>query len=161
MKTESNHHRWLVVDDDATMLELTTEVLRGVPGSEVVACNDSRTALDVFFADPETFELVVTDFNMPGLDGIEFAQAVHARAPQLKVLMVTGSDLNGASAGCGELQVLLPKPFAPAALLAAVRSVLGPVPPIICLARDSSGAWRKSVCRPIPSELSQLSTINS
>src|SRR5882672_6562303 len=84
MKTQLNH-RWLVVDDDPTVLELTTEVLRSVLGSEVVACGDSRRALEVFFAEPEAFELVITDFNMPGLDGLEFARAVHERSPQMKI----------------------------------------------------------------------------
>ena len=126
MNTQSNQHRWLVVDDDQTVLELTAAVLRTVPGSEVVACGDARAALEIFFAEPESFELVVTDFNMPGMDGIELAHAVHERAPQMKVLMVTGSDLNGASARRGELQALLPKPYAPTALLAAVQAVLAP-----------------------------------
>ena len=124
MNIEMHHHRWLVVDDDAIVLELTTEVLRREPGSEVVACNDSHTALEVFFAEPEAFELVVTDFNMPGLDGLEFARAIHERSPDLKVVMVTGSDLDGADGRSGELQALLPKPYAPTALLAAVRSAL-------------------------------------
>src|SRR5829696_6797128 len=85
----SNSHRWLVVDDDPSVLELTAEVL--IPGSNVVACGDARVALEVFFAEPESFALVITDYNMPGLDGLEFARAVHARWPQLKVVLVTGS----------------------------------------------------------------------
>ena len=117
-------HRWLVVDDDPSMLELTAAVLRSVPGSEVVACGDPRIALGVFSAEPESFELMVTDFNMPGLDGLELARAVHERAPALKVVMVTGGDLEGACGGRGELQALLPKPCAPNGLIAAVRAVL-------------------------------------
>lgn len=131
MKTQSNH-RWLVVDDDPIVLELTTEVLRSVPGSEVIACSDSRRALEVFFARPESFELVVTDFNMPGLDGIELAQAMHERAPDMKVLMVTGG-LDSACARRGELQALLPKPYAPAALLDIIRSLL---PASVCDQRE-------------------------
>ena len=129
MNNSLHHHRWLVVDDDATVLELTTAVLRSVPGSEVVACDNPQHALEVFFAEPESFELVVTDFNMPGLDGLEFAHAVHERAPQMPVVMITGSDLEGANAARGELRALLPKPFVPGALLAVVLAVL----PKICL----------------------------
>jgi DNA-binding NtrC family response regulator len=124
MKHITKQHRWLVIDDDPSVLELTTEVLCSVPGSEVVPCNDARKALEIFFAEPETFELVVTDFNMPGVDGIELAQAMHKRAPTLKVLMVTGSDLEGVEGRRGELQVLLPKPCAPTALVAAVQAAL-------------------------------------
>ncbi len=64
------------MDDDQILLELTAAVLRSVPGSEVVVCVDARAALGIFFADPESFELVVTDFNMPGMDGIELVRAV-------------------------------------------------------------------------------------
>ena len=120
----TNEHRWLVVNDDPSVLALTAEVLRSVPGSEVIACNDTRTALEVFFAEPEAFELVITDFNMPGLDGLAFARAVREQSPHLRILMVTGSDLEDADGRRGELQALLPKPFAPSALLAAVHSVL-------------------------------------
>ena len=67
---------------------------------------------------------VVTDFNMPGLDGLEFARAIHERSPDLKVVMVTGSDLEGTDGKPGELQALLPKPYAPMALLSAVRDAL-------------------------------------
>ena len=118
--------RWLVVDDDATVLELTTAVLRTVPGSDVVACGDAHAALEIFYAEPESFELVVTDFNMPGMDGLALAHAVHERAPGLKVLMVTGSDLERVGGQPREVQALLPKPYAPAVLLVTVRSMLAP-----------------------------------
>ena len=121
--------RWLIVDDDALLLEATVAALSGVPDVELVACDHPRAALEVFFAEPESFEMVVTDFNMPGLDGLELARAIHERAPQMPVVMVTGSDLAGASAPRGELRALLPKPYAPGALLAAVLAAL----PKICL----------------------------
>ena len=76
MNPSIKDHRWLVVDDDQILLELTAAVLRSVPGSEVVACDDARTALKICFAEPGSFELVLTDFNMPGMDGIELARAV-------------------------------------------------------------------------------------
>jgi CheY-like chemotaxis protein len=155
---KTNSHRWLVVDDDACVLELTSEVLRSVPGSDVVACNDSRTALEVFFAEPEAFELVVTDFNMPGMDGLQFAHAIHERSPQTRVVMITGSDLENADGRRGELQALLPKPYAPTALLAAVRWVL--TPSEMCLVRDSGGPGRKSVCRPVLPDFPSTSTTN-
>lgn len=124
MKDTLNQKRWLVVDDEPSVLKMTAQVLRTVPGSDVVACDGPRTALEVFFAKPESFELVVTDFNMPGLDGIELARAVHERAPQVKVVMVTGSGLENANGRSGDLHALLPKPFMPSALVQTVLAVL-------------------------------------
>ena len=94
MNLSFNQHRWLVVDDGQTLLKLATTVLRTVPGSDVVACGDACAALEIFFAGPESFELVVTDFNMPGMDGLELVQAVHECVPTLKIL-------NGHRQRCG------------------------------------------------------------
>ena len=92
--------RLLVVDDDPGVLALTTMVLRSLPGSEVVACDNPRQALDVFMADPESFEMLVTDFNMPSLDGIELSRRIHLQSPQLRVLLISGGGLETADMIC-------------------------------------------------------------
>ncbi len=119
-------HRWLVVDDDPALLELTTHVLRSVAGSEVVAFHEPLRALEMIFAAPESFELVVTDFNMPGLDGFELAHQIQARAPRLQVLLISGAELDSDEVTHAGVQGFLPKPYRPSQLLETVRRLLQP-----------------------------------
>ena len=117
-------HRWLVVDDDRPLLRLTAELLRTVPGSDVTACASPQLALDTFLADPSAFDLVVTDFNMPGMNGIELVRRLRQHSSKFKALLVTGSPLDETAAQHGELQALLPKPYSRTALLSTVHALL-------------------------------------
>jgi DNA-binding NtrC family response regulator len=116
--------RLLVVDDDPAVLALTATVLRGLPGSEVVPCDNPRQALDIFMADPESFEMLVTDFNMPSLDGIELSRRIHLQSPQLRVLLISGGGLETAEVIRAGLDAFLSKPWRADELVEIVRRVL-------------------------------------
>ena len=45
MNAARSSKRWLLVDDDPAVLELAAQVLRSLPGSDVVACSSARQAL--------------------------------------------------------------------------------------------------------------------
>ena len=113
--------RWLVVDDDPALLALTVRVLRSVPDQEVVECDNPRQALELFTADPESFELLVTDFEMPELNGCDLARRARTRAPQLRVLLISGRGIEASDAASAGLDAFLSKPFQPEDLLEAVR----------------------------------------
>jgi CheY-like chemotaxis protein len=114
--------RWLVVDDDPAALDYTCEVLHSIPSAEVIALQDSRAALDIFFAEPESFELVITDYQMPHVNGLELARSVRHRSPETKVLLVTGAA--GEVLEWRDLNALLAKPFTRQALISAVAAAL-------------------------------------
>jgi CheY-like chemotaxis protein len=124
MKDTLQSKRLLVVDDDPEVLALTTKVLRSLPDREVVACDNPWQALDVFMGDPESFEMLVTDFNMPSLDGIELSRRLHSQSPQLHVLLISGGGLETADMICAGLDAFLSKPWRAEELLEVVRSVL-------------------------------------
>ena len=74
--------------------------------------------------DPESFELVITDFQMPGMDGVELSRRLLTRSPKIKVLLMTGSgsitnDTVTRAGLCG----LLEKPFSFAALQQALKAL--------------------------------------
>jgi len=54
----------------------------------VVGANSGRRALEILAT--ESFDLLMTDLAMPGMNGIELAQAVHERFPKLPILLATG-----------------------------------------------------------------------
>ncbi len=114
----------LVVDDDDTMRLAMGRVLeRG--GFEVTRCRGGREALGALGRRP--WDGMVTDVRMPGMDGRELLARALAVRPGLAVVMVTAfGTVEDAVAAVrrGAADYLL-KPFAPEALVAAVRRALG------------------------------------
>jgi PAS domain S-box-containing protein len=81
--------RILFVDDERSLVRIADRNLRDLKYRCTVE-TDSTRALAIFRESPEAFDILVTDFSMPGLSGIELAQAVHAIRPDLPILMATG-----------------------------------------------------------------------
>jgi CheY-like chemotaxis protein len=117
--------RWLVVDDDEQILTPAARMLRHLGSAEVVACSDSSRAIDAFLADPDSFELLVTDLEMPGLDGVELARHLRLLSPRLRVLLVTGSPRSDEELCDPDVHGLLRKPFSREDLSEEVSRLLG------------------------------------
>jgi CheY-like chemotaxis protein len=89
----------------------------------VQSAADGREALERLARD--RFDAVVSDLNMPGMDGVTLRQEVLARYPELRrrFLLCSGLPLPPSLAGDPSV-VFLSKPVAPAELWAAVRALL-------------------------------------
>jgi CheY-like chemotaxis protein len=80
--------RVLIVDDEETILRLLKSSLISLSGSyEVMTANNGETALELFRRDP--FDLVVTDYMMGGMDGMQLLEAVQQLVPETRVIMIT------------------------------------------------------------------------
>jgi CheY-like chemotaxis protein len=92
-------------------------------GYLVAPATSGRAALDIL-GSGNTFDLLMADYAMPGISGIELARAARARRPDLPVVIVTGyadaADLDGQIEGA----VLLKKPYRLADVAAAVETAL-------------------------------------
>jgi PAS domain S-box-containing protein len=114
----------LVVEDDAAVRSLAVRALEQT-GLRVLAASRGQEALALAAERRQAVDLVVTDVVMPGIDGTEVARRLRERWPDLPVLYVSGYvPPGGARAGEGARERLLPKPFTPAELAAAVRVLL-------------------------------------
>lgn len=115
----------LVVDDSTTMRQMVAFTLSSA-GHEVTEAPDGNKALAT--AKAKKFDLVITDVNMPGMNGIDLVQSLRA-LPECKfipILVLTteaGADLKqkGKSAGATGWIV---KPFNPEVLLDTLKKVL-------------------------------------
>ena len=116
----------LLADDSAAVRRFVTRVLTR-SGYDTIACADGMAAYHTALAADVAPDIVVTDFDMPGLNGVELIERLRERYPALPAVVITGSG--GAEAArslalpAGNT-VLLHKPFDPAALLGAVGSLL-------------------------------------
>jgi CheY-like chemotaxis protein len=79
----------LYVDDEESLVYLVTRVLERL-GYYVTGFTDAGQALARFRANPDAYQVVVTDLAMPGMSGVEFAEQVLKVRPQLPVVMTSG-----------------------------------------------------------------------
>jgi PAS domain S-box-containing protein len=86
----------LFVEDDADQLETIPRVLAQL-GYQAVAAETGKQALELLRAQPKRFDLVLTDYDMPGMNGVELAQEVARLAPDIPVVLVTGQSMAAAA----------------------------------------------------------------
>ena len=80
-------HTVLVVDDDANVLDVIASMLEDL-GCEVVCAASAPEAL-AMLASNEKISILITDINMPGMDGLQLLGEIKQRHPGLPVMMVT------------------------------------------------------------------------
>ena len=79
----------LIVEDEADLRERLSEYFRA-RNFDVVGAADGRGALQAIERDPERFSLIITDLNLPGVDGLGVLKAARAAHPRVYVVIVTG-----------------------------------------------------------------------
>lgn len=121
-----NEQQWklLVLEDDPNLREVLCEVLRE-EGYRVVAACDGATAVQL--ASQETFDLIVTDIRMDGLDGLEALEKARSYLPDLASLVVSGYATEAETLRALSLNVggYLKKPFSLSDFLEKTRQLLG------------------------------------
>ena len=116
--------RVLVVDDDASVLELGREFLERA-GFQVVTAGGGREALETLHRD-ENVDVVVLDLVMPDLDGDSTYRALREAHSDLRVVRMSGyhADQSSVDSQHGERDAFLRKPFEPEELVATIRGLL-------------------------------------
>lgn len=112
----------LLVDDTPDYLWVIKSLLEQ-EGMSVQCSMSGEEALQ--FLSEKPFNLMITDMNMPGMDGLSLARKATITAPNMSIIMITGSisqDIPRLAKEAGIVK-LLSKPFSSAALLKTVREV--------------------------------------
>jgi len=117
----------MIVDDSITIRQVVAITLKGA-GYDVIEGRDGRDALDRL--DGRKIHLVISDVNMPNLDGFGFVNAMKARpeyrfTPVIMLTTESGADkkAQGQSAG---VKAWVVKPFQPDQMLGAVAKLIQP-----------------------------------
>jgi len=103
--------RVLVADDSSTMRKIILRSLQAVGVTDAVEAQDGAEAVSLF--KPGEFDLVLTDWNMPGKTGLEVIQEIRAQDKNVPIIMVTteaekGRVMQAIQAGVSDYLV---KPF--------------------------------------------------
>jgi DNA-binding NtrC family response regulator len=109
----------LFVDDHEVLARLSCEILE-MQGYRAVSAFNASDALEKF--DKENFDILVTDFRMEGMNGLELAKKIHAKSPSIPVIIVTGY---GPVDGGKDVNACLQKEELFPALLEKIKLFLG------------------------------------
>jgi CheY-like chemotaxis protein len=113
----------LVVEDDRLNRNLICKVLRN-EGHQVVEACDGAEALESLYA--QRFDLVITDFVMPRLNGLKLVDQLHPLQPRLPIIFITGylSAISGKAVLDDNVAEVIPKPFELNVLRSTVQRLL-------------------------------------
>ncbi len=114
----------LFVDDHELLARLSCEILE-MQGYRAVSAYNAQDALAKL--QDEKFDLLVTDFRMEGMNGLELAKKVHAKSPEIPVILVTGY---GPIDVGRDVKECLPKEQMFPALLDKIKTYLGEAEPV-------------------------------
>lgn len=126
-------HRIMLVDDEAGVLSALRRLLRATP------CTYGKLSFEIdaeCFATPEAalerageaaFDVIVTDYRMPGMDGVEFLRRVRAIQPAAVRLILSGqADREAIERAFDEVQIyrFIAKPWNDSVLMSAIAEAL-------------------------------------
>ena len=122
----SREMKFLVVDDYSTMRRIVKNLLHDLGYAQVAEADDGNTALPMLRSG--TYDFLITDWNMPGMAGLELLKAVRAddKLAKLPVLMLTAEAkreqiVEAAQAGVNGYVI---KPFTAATLKEKIDKIL-------------------------------------
>ena len=123
----SKDMKFLVVDDFSTMRRIVKNLLHDLGYPNVTEADDGKTALPMLQAG--TFDFLISDWNMPGMSGLDLVKAVRsdAKLAKLPVLMLTAEAkreqiIEAAQAGVNGYVI---KPFTAETLKEKLDKILG------------------------------------
>jgi CheY-like chemotaxis protein len=116
----------LLADDDAATRDLVQRAL-ALDGHRVIVTQDGAEALERLQASGASIDLLISDVQMPGLDGIELAERGLAAQSKLRIVLMSGfaGELERAEHLKGKISRVITKPFTLEQVRAAVREALG------------------------------------
>jgi two-component system, OmpR family, response regulator len=111
----------LIIDDNANLCELWAFLLED-QGHAVITAADGLTALRVY--DRQRPDVVITDMELPGLDGLGIIARLRAARPDAKIIAMSGSARSLQAARSLGVTIALRKPVGATEMVAAIRWTL-------------------------------------
>lgn len=115
----------LIADDEDSMRQLVARAI-AMDGHEIVTAQDGAEALEILTREDGAFDLLLTDIQMPIMDGIALALAAARDFPNLTILLMTGfADQRERASNLNALvHDVVTKPFSVADIRTAVADAL-------------------------------------
>ncbi len=130
----------LIVEDDKDLVRLIDLLLREIGITKIARASNGRQAIGDLRKNVDKYSLIISDWNMPEVSGLELLQQVRIRRPKLPFLMLTGRSkkseiLAAVKAG---VTAYIAKPFTPHELQTKILA--------LCKQPDSEGSDFVEIC---------------
>lgn len=117
--------RFMLVDDSSTMRKIQRRTLEKMGYQEVIEAEDGQQGLQMMEASPP--DIVITDWNMPNMNGLELVKAIRSNNKTIPIIMITteaekSKVVEAIKAGVSDYLI---KPFTPDVLTQKVRKLTG------------------------------------
>jgi two-component system, chemotaxis family, chemotaxis protein CheY len=114
--------KFLIVDDSSTMRRIIKNSLKRIGFEDILEAENGKQALEIF----NDVDMILTDWNMPEMDGLEFVKRVRTTNKTIPILMVTTNAAKDdiVEALKNGVNNYIVKPFTPETLKEKVESVL-------------------------------------
>lgn len=102
----------LYVENDEMIIDVVDKILRRL-GYDVVITTRCSEAIRLVHSQPDLFDLIITDMNMPGMNGLELAVKLREIRPDVPVILCTGfgDSIMDSGEDVSGIRAVLPKPF--------------------------------------------------
>lgn len=116
----------IVVEDDRDMGRLIEAMLRDMKITRVKRVSDGKKALQEFKSDPDHYQIVISDWEMPEMNGLELLKAVQSIRPDTLFMMLTARAEADAivEARNANVTAYIAKPFSPRQLQVKMQTLL-------------------------------------
>ena len=120
-----NNENILFVDDEVSLVEMGTQMITNL-GYQVQSRTSSIEALEAFKADPDKYDLVITDMTMPNMTGVKLAEKIHKVRADIPVILCTGfsNGINKNNYKAQGISALIMKPVIKRELAEAIKEAL-------------------------------------
>ena len=87
---KGNNETILIIDDEKMIVKMLHDFLSKL-GYQPKGVNSALAALEIFQADPDSFDLIITDMTMPQMTGLKLAGKIHELRPELPIILSSGN----------------------------------------------------------------------
>jgi signal transduction histidine kinase len=115
----------LYIDDEKQIIDVGRELLEGL-GYKVIAATTATGALEIFKAEPDGFDLIITDMTMPHMTGMELAEQISIISPEIPIILCSGysASITKEKAREAGIREIIMKPFTMYEIAIVIRDVL-------------------------------------
>jgi len=123
--TQGKGEHILVIDDEEPLANLARKSLTNF-GFQVIATSSSEEALNIFRASPDIFDLVVTDYAMPKMNGLQLSAEIRSLRKEIPIILSTGysQEINYQKENQNGFNRILLKPYTQEDLARQIQEVL-------------------------------------